>query len=130
VSDQSVDVRWAVSRWEAEVKNRPLRNVHRRALDTTWRQVIRHYGGDDVALCGPTHDELTVAASVAAKRRESSERAVLALELMALFASWRNPQHWWWRRAAIGSAILAKIEFRLPVILAALRGEPDEGAKT
>lgn len=51
-------VNWAVTRWEAEVKNRPLRNVHRRTLDGTWRQVIRHFGGDDVGLCGPTHDEL------------------------------------------------------------------------
>lgn len=49
---------WAVSRWVAEVKDRPLQNVHRRTLDDTWRQVIRHFGGDDVALCGPTHDEL------------------------------------------------------------------------
>jgi hypothetical protein len=51
-------IRWAVSRWEAEVKNRPLQNVSRRALDDTWRQVIRHFGGDDAGLCGPTHDEL------------------------------------------------------------------------
>ncbi len=51
-------VEWAVSRWEAEVKNRPLQNIHRRSLDDTWRQVIRQYGGDDVGLCGPRHDEL------------------------------------------------------------------------
>jgi hypothetical protein len=51
-------VNWAVERWNAEVKNRPLQNVHRRALDTTWRQVIRHFGGDDELLCGPRHDEL------------------------------------------------------------------------
>jgi hypothetical protein len=51
-------VRWAVSRWETEVKNRPLQNIHRRSLDTTWRQVIRHFGGDDVGLCGLPHDEL------------------------------------------------------------------------
>ena len=51
-------VAWAVGRWEAEVKNRPLRNRHRRALDDTWRQIIRHCGGDHRALCGPTHDEL------------------------------------------------------------------------
>lgn len=49
---------WAVSRWEAEVQNRPLQNVHRRSLDATWRQVIRHFGGDDRMLVGPTHDEL------------------------------------------------------------------------
>lgn len=51
-------IRWAVSRWEAEVKNRPLQNIHRRSLDDTWRQVIRHFGGDDAGLCGPPHDEL------------------------------------------------------------------------
>lgn len=51
-------VAWAASRWTAEVANRPVQNVHRRALDTTWRQVIRHFGGDDVALCGAPHDEL------------------------------------------------------------------------
>lgn len=49
---------WAVSRWDAEVKNRPLQNVHRRTLDDTWRQVIQYFGGDDAMLCGPTHDEL------------------------------------------------------------------------
>lgn len=51
-------VDWAASRWQAEVANRPLQNVHRRALDGVWRQVIRHFGGDDVALCGPPHQEL------------------------------------------------------------------------
>lgn len=27
-------------------------------MDDTWRQVIRKLGGDDRALCGPTHDDL------------------------------------------------------------------------
>jgi hypothetical protein len=49
---------WAISRWNAEVANRPLNNVHRRALDTTWRQVIRHGGGDPDVLLGPSHDDL------------------------------------------------------------------------
>lgn len=49
---------WAVGRWNAEVLNRPLQNIHRRSLDDTWRQVIRHFGGDDRELCGPTHDDL------------------------------------------------------------------------
>lgn len=53
------DVRkWAVKRWQAEVQERPLANVHRRSLDDTWRQVIAYCGGDHRALCGPTHDEL------------------------------------------------------------------------
>ncbi|MBR8201657.1 hypothetical protein [Burkholderia vietnamiensis] len=52
---------WAVERWDAEVKNRPLINVHRRSLDDTWRQVIRHCGGDDVSLIGPRHDALLAA---------------------------------------------------------------------
>lgn len=52
---------WAVDRWDAEVKNRPLINMHRRSLDDTWRQVIRHCGGDDVSLLGPRHDDLLAA---------------------------------------------------------------------
>jgi hypothetical protein len=54
-------VRWAADQWQREVANRPMLNVHRRALDDTWRQVIRHHGGDDVFLCGPTHDDLVAA---------------------------------------------------------------------
>lgn len=49
---------WAVERWFAEVANRPLKNIHRRTLDDTWRQVMRHCGGDPVELCGPAHDDL------------------------------------------------------------------------
>jgi hypothetical protein len=49
---------WAVERWNAEVANRPLRNVHRRTLDDTWRQVIRRAGGNPDELIGPSHDEL------------------------------------------------------------------------
>ena len=49
---------WAVSRWNHEVKNRPLVNFHRRSLDDTWRQVIRWAGGDADALVGPAHDAL------------------------------------------------------------------------
>lgn len=51
-------VQWAVDRWNDEVKNRPLQNVHRRSLDDAWRQVMRHGGGDPVALVGPSHDDL------------------------------------------------------------------------
>ncbi|QXV73549.1 hypothetical protein [Rhizobium phage RHph_X2_30] len=49
---------WAVFRWNAEVKHRPLVNVHRRSLDDAWRQVIRWAGGDPDKLIGPSHDEL------------------------------------------------------------------------
>lgn len=52
---------WAVARWESEVKNRPLINIHRRTLDDTWRQVIRFAGGDTTALLGPSHDQLLAA---------------------------------------------------------------------
>ena len=52
---------WAVSRWNAEVKHRPLHNVYRRTLDDTWRQVIRHCGGDPDTLIGPSHDALFAA---------------------------------------------------------------------
>lgn len=55
-------VDWAVSRWVAEVKDRPLNNIHRRTLDDTWRQVIRQCGGDAEALLGPTHDAMLAAA--------------------------------------------------------------------
>ena len=51
-------VEWAASRWRAEVANRPLQNIHRRTLDDTWRQVIRHFGGDPDVLVGLPHDEL------------------------------------------------------------------------
>lgn len=52
---------WAISRWMAEVSERPLTNKHRRSLDDAWRQVIRRCGGDDVVLCGPRHDDLAAA---------------------------------------------------------------------
>jgi len=51
-------IAWAVGRWQAEVAHRPLRNIHRRTLDDCWRQMIRHFGGDPEALCGPAHDDL------------------------------------------------------------------------
>jgi hypothetical protein len=54
-------IEWAVARWHAEVGHRPLVNVHRRSLDDTWRQVIRHFGGDPFSLIGPAHDELLAA---------------------------------------------------------------------
>ena len=57
ILDPSV-VSWAFERWNAEVANRPLQNIHRRTLDDTWRQVMRRFGGDPVALCGPAHDDL------------------------------------------------------------------------
>lgn len=57
-------VRWAAEQWQREVKNRPISNIHRRVLDDTWRQVIRHHGGDDVFLCGPKHDDLTIQAQL------------------------------------------------------------------
>lgn len=49
---------WAVSRWQAEVSQRPLANKHRRTLDDTWRQVICYFGGDPGKLIGPDHDTL------------------------------------------------------------------------
>ena len=51
-------LQWVVDRWHAEVANRPLVNVHRRTLDSTWRQMIRHLGEDDVVLLGPRHDDM------------------------------------------------------------------------
>lgn len=57
-ADRSSVVSWAVERWRAEVASRPIENIHRAAMDRTWRQVIRHYGGDDIALLGPEHSTL------------------------------------------------------------------------
>lgn len=53
---------WAVQRWNDEVRNRPLVNIHRRSLDNTWRQVITYLGGDAEKLIGPSHDDLLAAA--------------------------------------------------------------------
>jgi hypothetical protein len=36
---------WVLERWDAEVGNRPLENVHRRTLDNTWAQVYRKLTG-------------------------------------------------------------------------------------
>ena len=52
------DLNWAVKRWREEVEHRPLRNEYRRVLDDTWRQIIRQLGGNDIELCGQTHDSL------------------------------------------------------------------------
>jgi hypothetical protein len=60
-SDSKDAIAWAVQKWNDEVANRPLVNAHRRTLDDTWRQVIVHFGGDDLALVGPRHDDLVAA---------------------------------------------------------------------
>lgn len=52
---------WVCERWHAEVAGRPLVNVHRRTLDDTWRQMLRHLGVDDEARLGPRHDDLLAA---------------------------------------------------------------------
>ncbi|WP_037914997.1 hypothetical protein [Sulfitobacter sp. 20_GPM-1509m] len=57
-SPSEAAIEWAVGKWRDEVKNRPLQNVHRRALDDTWRTVMRHFGGDPDELVGPSHDAL------------------------------------------------------------------------
>ena len=69
-------VAWAVERWNAEVKNRPLQNVHRAALDTTWRQVIRYFGGDpDALLPLPDHYAMASKAGVGFEPDPSPTRA-------------------------------------------------------
>ncbi|WP_369067442.1 hypothetical protein [Burkholderia gladioli] len=70
--ERAAMVQWATERWDAEVKHRPLINVHRRALDDTWRQVIRHCGGDDVSLLGPRHDALLAANPIKTTERDHS----------------------------------------------------------
>lgn len=49
---------WAVTSWHEQVAQRPLVNVHRRTLDSVWRQVIAFAGGDAESLIGPRHDDL------------------------------------------------------------------------
>ncbi len=50
-------LRFAVDQWHAQVSQRPLQNVHRRTLDSVWRQVIKEAGGDPESLVGPKHDD-------------------------------------------------------------------------
>lgn len=69
-------VKWAVERWNAEVANRPLENIHRRTLDDTWRQVMRQFGGDPDVLCGPDHDELVSIAAHKAHKEGPRDPAV------------------------------------------------------
>jgi hypothetical protein len=47
---------WVLSRWRAEVENRPIVNIHRRTLDGTWRQIYRKITGEEIAA--PTHEQL------------------------------------------------------------------------
>lgn len=73
---------WACERWQREVAHRPLRNVHRRTLDDTWRQVIRRLGGDpDILLPMADHDSLVADNPEQAARPATTtdERAVEAL---------------------------------------------------
>lgn len=58
VTERGNHLSWAVNQWEAEVKNRPLVNIHHRTLDDCWRQVMRRFGGDPDTLVGPSHDAL------------------------------------------------------------------------
>ncbi|WP_175969638.1 hypothetical protein [Burkholderia sp. BCC0322] len=95
---------WAVRRWDAEVKNRPLTNVHRRSLDDTWRQVVRHCGGDDVSLLGPRHDDLLAASAPAPSAplegtgNGADNEYQVSIDVRDLFAylraAWREGQHY------------------------------------
>lgn len=49
---------WAVKSWHEQVAHRPMENVHRRTLDSVWRQVIRFSGEDPQSIIGPSHDDL------------------------------------------------------------------------
>lgn len=62
---------WAVSRWRAEVEQRPLANKHRRSLDDCWRQVMRYAGLDPDEAVGPSHDALLAAGSAEMARRDA-----------------------------------------------------------
>lgn len=49
-------LKWIVDRWDAELSQRPLKNVHYRGLDVTWRQLYR-FVSDGEELPRPTHAE-------------------------------------------------------------------------
>lgn len=67
-------VDWAVTRWNDEVWHRPVQNKNRRTLDDTWRQVIRHFGGNpDTLLALPPHDALLSASDGAGQVEEKGE---------------------------------------------------------
>lgn len=71
-------VMWAVDRWNEQVKNRPLVNIHRRSLDDAWRRVMRDFGGDPDGLVGPPHDELHAACVPSPKGDEHLDAALAA----------------------------------------------------
>lgn len=95
-ADAGEPLAWAVERWRAEVANRPLVNVHRRGLDTAWRQVIRRFGGDDEALCGPRHDDLVAAnpelfrAPTTSPAKGGSAADQIIGEIEERFPNWRS----------------------------------------
>lgn len=94
LTDEALE--WAVSKWRDEVANRPLQNVHRSALDTTWRQVIRRFGGDDQMLVGPTHDELVntpEGRALFASRAAAAPPASRADDLRAAVAEMQFPNN-------------------------------------
>jgi hypothetical protein len=49
---------WAVDQWTKSVKHRPIVNVHRPALDSSLRLVVKWAGGDPDVLLGPDHYKL------------------------------------------------------------------------
>ena len=66
---------WVIAKWDSEVKSRPLKNVYRRVLDTTWRQIYTKITGSE--LPRPRHDDEVV---MAALEEEQIEEAVINLE--------------------------------------------------
>jgi hypothetical protein len=50
-------IAYAVDRWNIEVKSFE-RDERIRGLDITWREIIRRWGGDDLALLGPLADDI------------------------------------------------------------------------
>jgi len=112
LQDQKAEtLRWAVRRWEAEVSLRPLINVNRRALDDTWRQIVRYCDGDAAALLGPKHGELL--AQQPARASEAGKAAGDEDESDSMFtpahAAWEKRQtfipsligSWPWLRGVI-----------------------------
>ncbi len=39
---------WVIAQWDEQVKNRPMENIHRKALDGVWRQVYAKLTGKEL----------------------------------------------------------------------------------
>jgi len=66
-------LKFVIDRWNAEVKDRPLRNRHRRSMDDTYRQIVKFCGANPDALLGKSHD--TLLAEIGIEAQVDEDRA-------------------------------------------------------